>query len=374
MPPGQGPIDPRPAFAPPPGPGGGWMPPRGGPWGPPGFLRPPRPGGFLLRAVLTTLLLVVLLDLIGVNLIMLTPAPPHVKKVTVVDSTAEQTIVVIPVEGLITDELAGQFDQYITAAEADKDVRGVVLAIDTPGGSASASDAMYHRLQMFKQRAKANGQSIPIVAAMGGIATSGGYYVACGADYIFAQPTTWTADIGVLVPRFNVSELLAKYGVKETTIVATGADYKNLGSMFEPEDEKGRVYLQGLVDATFDQFKKVVNDGRRGKLSPNLDDIFNGRVYMANDALRLGLIDRIGYNEDAYDYIRTAAGVSDAKIVRYEPPSLIEQALGTESLFNLARGKAQAPSGGITVNGVSVDLRQLGDLIAPRPMYLWRGN
>ncbi len=383
MPPGQGPIDPRGAFTPPPGPGaGGWMPPPGPPrmpppgWNPgfgPPMFRPKAPGGFL-RLVLAVLLLVVLIDLIVVNLALLggLAAATQEKKVrteTVVDSPGDQSIVAIPITGIIGDDTAAQFDQFLTTAQDDKNVKAVVLEIDTPGGSASASDAMYHRLQRFKTEAK-----VPVIVAMGGMATSGGYYVACGADYIFAEPSTWTANIGVLLPQFNISELMDKYGVKETTIVATGADYKNLESMFQPETPKGREYLQGLVDAAFDQFKAVVNEGRKGLLPADTTDIFNGRVYSANDALRLHLVDKIGYQEDAYEYARTKAGVSAVKVVCYLPPTELQKILGGDSILHLPGNKAQSPPSGITINGVSVDLRQLANLIAPRPMYLWRGN
>jgi protease IV len=349
------------------------MPPPGWPgqFGPPMFR--PRMGGGFLRLVLAALLLVILLDLVGVNLILLAglaaPGGRTVRKTVVVDYAGDQTIAAIPIDGLITDDTASQFDQYLSAAGDDKNIKAVVLEIDTPGGSASASDAMYHRLERFKAEEK-----VPVIVAMGGMATSGGYYVACGADFIFAEPTTWTANIGVLMPQFNVSELLAKYGVKETTIVATGADYKNLGSMFQPEDPKAKAYLQGLVDAMFDQFKKVVLDGRHGKLPADTSDIFNGRVYTADAAIKLGLVDKIGYAEDAYEYARTAANLSGAKVVRFLPPTELQRMLGADSIFNLSPGKAELPHNDITINGVSIDLRQLGELLAPRPMYLWRGN
>jgi protease IV len=329
-----------------------------------------RPGGAFLRIVLATLLVVILLDLVGLNLVFLgalgAAAGQRVGQSTVVDGNADQTIAVIPVEGLIDEESAQQFDQFLSAVETDKSIKAVVLAIDTPGGSASASDAMSHRLGQFRANTKSAGRAVPVIVAMGGMATSGGYYVACGADYIFAQPATMTANIGVLFPRFNFSDLLAKYGIKETTLVDTGGDYKNLGSMFQPEDEKGRLYLQGLVDGTFEQFKAVVTEGRHGKLTSDTSAVFNGRVYMAADALKLGLIDKIGYAEDAYDYAKSVAGLSSPRIIRYKPAPLLVRILDANSLSNILGGKAQG--------GINIDLRQIADLIAPRPMYLWRGN
>ena len=356
------------------------MPPPGPPrmppgWGPPfgpGMFQPKARGGFL-RLVLALLVVVLLLDLVVVNLVVL--AAPFasegrtVRKQTVVDNAGDQSIVAIPITGIIDDDTATQFDNFLSVAQDDKSVKAIVLEIDTPGGSATASDVIYHRIQRYKSETK-----IPVIAAMGGMATSGGYYVACATDYIYAQPSTWTANIGVLLPQFNVSELMTKYGVKETTIVASGADYKNLGSMFQPDDPKARAYLQGLVDAAFEQFKNVVREGRKDKLPADMTNIFNGRVYTADEAMKLGLVDKIGYQEDAYGYAKTKAGLGEVKVVRYLPPSRLQQLLGADSILNLSGGKAQSPPSGVTIDGVSVDLRRLAELIAPRPMYLWRGN
>lgn len=358
------------------------MPPpaRGGPpWGgPPPYARP-RGGGMFLRAVIATLLVVVLLDLVGINLIVLASigaasAQPRVKEVTVEDGSTDQSIVAIPVDEIITDDTAHQFDEFLTAAEQDKTVKAIVLEIDTPGGSASASDAMHHRLELFKDHMKNSGRDVPVIVSMGGMATSGGYYVACGGDYIFAEPATMTANIGVLLPRFNVYELLKKYGVEETTIVGSGGDYKNLGSMFQPEDPKAREYLQGLVDATLEQFKKVVLEGRQGKLPKDTSGIFNGRVYMADDALKLGLIDEIGYHEDAYAFAKSKSHADGAQVVRYQPPPLLQRLLNVDSLANIGGGQARSTSQTINFNGIGLDQRSLGELLAPRPMYLWMGN
>jgi protease-4 len=294
----------------------------------------------------------------------------NTKQVTVVDGSLSQTIAAIPVTDIITDATAHQFDQYLSAAESDKTVKAIVLEVDTPGGSASASEAMHHRLERFRINTKAAGRTVPVVVAMGGMATSGGYYVSCGADYIFAQPATMTANIGVLMERFNVSELCDKYGIKETTIVGSGGEYKNLGSMFQPETEQARQYLQGLADVTLDQFKKVVVDGRGDKLTDK-SVIFNGRVYMGEDALKLGLIDKIGYNEDAYDYAKTAANAAGARVVRYQPPSALERILDSSSSSSSANMPGHKV---VNIDGVNIDLARLGDLIAPRPMFLWRGN
>ena len=169
--------------------------------------------------------------------------------------------------------------------EKDSAVRALVVEIDTPGGSATASDEMYHRLDRFK-----NDKHVPVVIAMRGMATSGGYYVSSAGDYIFAEPGCLTGNIGVLFPRFNLSKLANEYGVYESTLTATtpGHSYKNAGSMFQPANPLDEQYLQGLVDGTFAQFKSVVETGRKGKLSDKEGDIFSGKAFIAADALRAG--------------------------------------------------------------------------------------
>src|SRR5207253_10849619 len=168
---------------------------------------------------------------------------------------------------------------FMNQAEKDNDVKAVVIEVDSPGGSVSASDQIYHRIEQYK---KAH-PGTPLVISQGGLAASGGYYVSCAGDYIFAQPSTLTGNIGVLMPRFNVSKLMDKWGVQETTITSTGATYKNAGSMFKPANEKDDQYIQDLADKAFDQFKAVVQSGRKLKRA-EVDKVADGRILIAADA------------------------------------------------------------------------------------------
>ena len=199
---------------------------------------------------------------------------------------------------------------------------------------------------------------------MASLATSGGYYAACGADHVFAQPTTFTGNIGVLMPRYNFSKLMEKYGVEETTIVSTGATFKNAGSSFRPETPEEKAYMQQLADSAFTQFKKVVQDGRGSRLQAAIEVIANGKVYTAADAETLGLIDQIGYLQDAQAVAQSKAGLSNPTIVQYqEPPSIL-------NLLMSSKTRTEAP-GAVNVN---VDVNLLHELMTPRPMYLWRGQ
>ena len=263
-PPGQGPIDPQGAFpggppgpqhspqlqAPPivmqnkafpmntntmPGPMPGAMPPMQlmppmmpYPYPPP----PPRRGG-AGRAIFVTLLVLMLLFSGVLNLVLIAASvggsAAGITQHTV-QAGGTDKLVVIPLRGIIESTTSAQFDRFLDTAEADKTVKAVVIEIDSPGGTVTASDEIYNRIKSFKSK-----RNIPVVVSMASLATSGGYYAACGADYVFAQPTTFTGNIGVLMPRYNFSKLMEKYGVEETTIVSTGAKFKNAGSSFRPE-------------------------------------------------------------------------------------------------------------------------------------------
>ena len=255
--------------------------------------------------------------------------------------------------------------------EKDSTVKALVLDINTPGGDAAASDEMYHRVLQFKQTEKDAGRNVPVVVAMQGMATSGGYYVSCAGDYLIAEPICLTGNIGVLLPAFNVSKLVDEHGIEETTLVATttGHSFKNAGSMFKPVNAEDEAYLQGIVDGLFAQFKNAVETGRAGKLKDTEGDIFSGKAFIAQDAKTRGLIDQIDYPEKAYDYAAQLAGVTNKEVVQYTPRvSLLDM---FDSKSTLPAGKAV---GTISSTGVTIDSKSLIDLICARPLMLWRAN
>jgi protease-4 len=282
-----------------------------------------------------------------------------------------QKVAIIPIKGTIMDEAATRLDRFLKQVEADKNVKALVLEIDSPGGSVTASDEIYHRIRRFKT----DHPGTPVVVAQEGLAASGGYYVSCAGDYLFAQPTTLTGNIGVLLPQFNISGLFDKWGIEETTITSTGATFKNAGSMFKPEKPEDRAYLQDIADKAFAQFKDVVAKGRQGRLTKPLAEIANGKIYTAADAQALGLVDDIGYLAVAYQYAAKKAGLTRPTVVRYrEPPSFLEALASGQS--NVGGVSASSAGGGqsITINGVNVNAADLRELLTPRLMYLWRGQ
>ncbi len=343
---------------------------------PPMFMPPQPPRGGAGRTLLLLLVLLMLGVSVVLNLILFAgsalsggSAGTTVRD-TVVSGSSDEKIAIVPIVGLIDSNMSKQFEKYIEQAEKDKNVKAVIIEIDTPGGTVTASDEIYARILKFKQDKK-----VPIVIAMGSLATSGGYYAACAGDYIFAQETTLTGNIGVLMPRFNVSKLMDKWGVEENTIVSEGAKYKNAGSMFTPPQPHETQYLQGIADSMFSRFKDVVKAGRATQLKKvglDVKDVADGRAFTATDAKSKGLVDQIGYMGDAIAHAKSIGGnLKNPTVFRYSrPPSLIDL-FGSKS--NIGGGNA---SGGTTVNGINVNLDRnlIDELTTPRVLYLWRGE
>jgi protease-4 len=284
---------------------------------------------------------------------------------TIVEGDPTERVAIIPVNGIIAADASEQFARFMKTAEADKNVKGIVIEIDSPGGTVTASDEIHHRIMEFKKARP----GVPVVASMGSLAASGGYYIACAADYVFAQPSTMTGNIGVLFPRYNVSRLADKWGIEETTLASTGAPYKNAGSMFKPERPEDNAYFQDIIDKSFAQFKAVVQAGRGPKLSKSLDQIANGQIYLAPDALALGLVDKIGYIDDAYAH--AGQGLKKMQVVRYHNPPTLLEALGSKSNVGPIGASASAGSGGVNVQ---IDPQKVQEMLTPRMMYLWRGE
>lgn len=246
------------------------------------------------------------------------------RQTVLVEGDSDQEVAIVPlVNSMILQAQAKQLSQTLDEVGKDSHVKALVLRIDTPGGSVTASDEIHHRIEQFKSRHP----KVPVVVTMGGLATSGGYYAACAGDYLFAEPTTLTGNIGVLMPQYNVSKLAAKYGVVDATIHSTGAPYKEAGSWTKPITPQDTAYLTGLIDSAFTRFKQVVTDGRGKRLTQPIDTIANGMAYTADQAKSLGLVDQVGYAMDAYAYAAKKAGLTKMKVVRYDQPATLMEAL-----------------------------------------------
>ncbi len=200
----------------------------------------------------------------------------------------------------------------LDAALEDPAVAGVMLTIDSPGGSVTDAELIHQRIERLRAKRK------PVVVQMGDICASGGYYVACAANEIVALPTTVTGSIGVLVQSINVSRFLDEHGVSDVSIAS--GKHKMMMSATRPVNEESAALLQEVVDELFARFVDLIVEGR------NLDrekllEIADGRLLTATKAREAGLIDAIGYPEEALNRLRDKAEGQSFKVVRYEEPA-----------------------------------------------------
>jgi protease-4 len=268
---------------------------------------------------------------------------------------AADKVAVVSVTGAI---LGG--DGFVRAqldkVEEDEAVKAIVLRVDSPGGTVSGSDEIHHRITKLIEK-----RDLPIVVSMGGIAASGGYYVAMANrgkdDVIFAEPATLTGSIGVIIPHFDISQALRKYDIRDDSIAS--GPLKEMLSVSKdrtPElAEKERRLIQELVDDMFRRFKEIVNAGRPTLDDAAVDGVATGQIFTARQALEAGLVDRIGFLEDAIDRAVELAGLTaeKARVVKYsKPKGLLDEVLGGAS-----------PTG-------RVDLAAIAELTTPRGWYL----
>ncbi len=198
--------------------------------------------------------------------------------------------------------------EAIKKAADNEAVKAIVLRVNSPGGSALASEVMLHQLELAKAKK-------PIVVSMGRYAASGGYYISCNANKIFAEPYTLTGSIGVFGMLFNGQKLLNnKLGIN-VNVVKTNAN-SDFGGVFRPLSTTERNYLQGQIEDIYDEFITHVADGR-GMTKTEVDEIAQGRVWLAPDALKIGLVDEIGGIDEAIKTAAELGEVDDYEIVEY---------------------------------------------------------
>ena len=263
-------------------------------------------------------------------------------------------IAVVRVEGVIMEGMIDYAERQIERAAEDKSVKAIVLRVNSPGGSITASDQLHHRLVGLRDGNPEKGTPAkPLVVSMASLAASGGYYIAMPGKTLFAERTTMTGSIGVYATFPNVTELADKVGFS-MNVVKRG-DVKTAGSPFDKMRPEERELYESMVDHAYGQFKAVVEEGRpklKGKLEEKVIDeertvteekkdgtkekrkiafvrrLADGGIYTADQAKTFGLIDKIGYLEDAVKEARDLAGLGDDfRAVVYEKPFNLSEAL-----------------------------------------------
>ncbi len=202
--------------------------------------------------------------------------------------------------------------EELDKAAKDDRIKAVVVKVNSPGGTVSASDVVLHELAAFKAE-----RGVPVVACLTGLATSGGYYVAQAADTIICYPTCITGSIGVLALKLNLKGLMDKVGV-DPEMVKSG-DWKDFWSPFKPATPEEKKLMQGVIDNFYRGFTEVVARGRKLK-TEEVRRLADGRIFTAEQALKLGLVDRLGYLDDALKEAQKQAGLEEARVVRYHRP------------------------------------------------------
>lgn len=244
---------------------------------------------------------------------------------SVISGKGRDKILLMDITGIISTEEGGALlgairkkgmvaavREQLDLARDDRNVKAVVIRINSPGGGVTASDMLYHEIRNFKDETGAK-----VVAHFTDTGASGGYYAALAADRITAQPTSITGSIGVTMLRVDATGLMQKIGINAMHISSGPA--KAMGSPFRSITPEEKKIFQGVIDDLYERFVSLVVTER--KLQPDtVRKLADGRIYTGREALDAGLIDGIGYLDDAFSQAKSLAGLDQATIVAYARP------------------------------------------------------
>jgi protease-4 len=272
-----------------------------------------------IRCIVFLILFVLIHSACSAPKIRLYPSSADPLKEFTLQGKEKGKLLVIPIRGVISDapqeqifrtrpSMVQEFVSQLRRAEKDERIKAVLLKIESPGGSVIASDILYNEIAAFKKRT-----GVKVIVAMMGLAASGGYYISLPADFIMAHPGTVTGSIGVIFLRPQVYGLMGKIGL-DVAVNKSGKN-KDMGSPFRPSTAEEEKILQRLTDQLAKQFLEKVALHR--KLDSNaMADISSARIYLADEALKLGLVDKIGYLDDAIAEAKKLAGLTEnSKVV-----------------------------------------------------------
>ena len=283
--------------------------------------------GIFIFSLLLNVVLIAVIVIIGINqkskISYLAKGATYTKEYIKGDASYSRSFVIIDINGIISEAKPEGFYNFnvresmvdgiknrLKLVEKDPSIKGVILLINSPGGTVTASDMIYHEIENFKERC-----SIPVISYIKDVGASGAYYVASASDYIISYPTAITGSIGVIMYNFNFKNLMEKYGVKY--VVIKSGKHKDLMSPFKEIDPSEIKWMQGIVDELLDRFIEVVKVSRKNLTLKQIKSLADGRVYTAKMAQRLGLIDEVGYFDDALKYLEKITNVSSYSVFRY---------------------------------------------------------
>lgn len=292
---------------------------------------------------------------LSVNLV----APVEPLKEKRIAGKGRDKILLMDISGLISEEeegLAGEpgivarIKEELTKASKDDKIKAIILRINSPGGTVTASDIIYHELMRYKEK-----NNVKVTASIMDLGASGAYYIAQSADKIVAHPTSVLGSIGVIMIKLDVEELLGKIGVEATPIKS--GDKKDMGSPFRALTPEEQGIFQSIIDSMYERFLSVIVKGRGMELA-RVKKIADGRIYTAEQAKDIGLIDGIGYLDDTIEMTKREAGIDSASVVTYYRPSAYKN-----NIYSTISGEK--------ADLISAGSRELKNMARSRFMYLW---
>jgi protease-4 len=299
----------------------------------------------------------------GCITINLPPGPAALQEYSV-SGDGKDKILLVDLSGVISSESREGFYTYpsllatikeeLSKAAKDERVKAMVVRINSPGGTVTASDIIYHELKSFKAT-----RNIPIVASIMDVGASGGYYIASAADAVMAHPSSVTGSIGVIMLTVNARGLLEKVGVEANAV--TSGPRKDMGSPFRQMLPEERAIFQSVIDSFYERFLHVVREGRPNLSAEQIKKLADGRIYSGEQAKQSGLVDEIGYLDEAVDLAKKKAGLTEAKVITYRRPGEYQNNVYSRLMGN----------GAGVANLANLDLLSLVRGGTPQFMYLW---
>jgi protease-4 len=281
---------------------------------------------------------------------------------------AHRKVALIDVDGVLRNRRSGSWlgleeenpvsvlKEKLDKAAGDKEVKAVVLRINSPGGGVTASDLMYRLVRDFRGRS-----GKPVVAYLMDVGTSGAYYLACAAERIYAHPTSVTGSIGVIMVAPDLSGTMQKVGLRANVIKS--GELKDAGSPLREMTERDRAVFQQMIGAMYERFLGVVAEGRPHLDRATLRALADGRVYLAEEARAHGLVDEVGTIDDAIRAAREAADLEQRKIV------VVQYARPVSHRPNVY---ARVPGDSVrSINLIQVELPEWLTGVGPQFLYLW---
>jgi protease-4 len=294
------------------------------------------------------------------------PAPDPLKEYTL-EGTGKDKILLITVNGMISDSpksglitsspsLVEQVVVQINKAQHDKQIKAILFKINSPGGTITASDLLYHEILTYKEKTGAK-----IVVSIMDLATSGAYYMSLPANVIMAHPTTITGSVGVISLQPKVAGLMEKIGLGVD--VKKFGKYKDMGSPFRENSADEQKFMQKTMNDFGERFISLVKK-HRNLTVPATAEVSTARVFLADEALQLGLIDKIGYISDAVSETKKIAGIADdSRLIVYRRAEFPE-----DNYYNTVNAAAA------NLNFLAINV-ELSEILGMKSgfYYLWPG-